>query len=82
MDMRAHDTPVATLADLLPGQHATITGLSGESELRTRLQSLGLRPGRRVTVVRRSRFGGPIQIRLGTSDLLIRPQQARTIFIK
>jgi len=70
------------LADLLPGRHATITDLTGDPELRTHLQSLGLRPGRRVTVVRRSRFGGPIQIRLGTSDLLIRPQQASTIFIK
>ncbi len=82
MDMQAHDTEPATLADLLPGQQGIIAGLNGDAELRTRIQSLGLRPGRRVTVVRRSRFGGPIQIRLGTSDLLIRPQQARTILIK
>lgn len=70
-----------TLADLLPGETGTIVEVRGEPELRTRIQSVGLRPGRRVAVVRRSRFGGPLQVRLGTSDLIIRPQQAAQIVL-
>lgn len=65
-----------TLNDLDTGASATITSLPKEPELRLRIQSLGLRIGRRVAIIRRSRFGGPLQIRLGTTDLLIRPQQA------
>ena len=73
--------PPSTLADLLPGQAGTITEIRGEAELRTRIQSLGLRVGREVAVIRRSRFGGPIQVRVGTTDLLIRPKQASLVVI-
>lgn len=70
-----------TLADLLPGQTGIIADINADPELRTRIQSVGLRPGRQVAVVRRSRFGGPLQVRLGTSDLIIRPQQAAQIIL-
>lgn len=70
-----------TLADLLPGQTGVIATIEGDPELRTRIQSVGLRPGRHVAVIRRSRFGGPLQVRLGTSDLVIRPQQAAHIML-
>jgi len=72
-------THAMTLADLPTGQTGTITALSGESDIRMRIQSLGLRVGREVAIIRRSRFGGPIQVRIGTTDLLIRPQQAEQI---
>lgn len=78
MKPRPQDRP-ETLARLQPGETGVIVAVEGEPELRTRLLSLGLRPGRRVAVIRRSRFGGPLQVRLGTSDLLIRPQQAANI---
>lgn len=68
-----------TLAELPIGRIATISALLGDAEIRIRIQSLGLRVGRQVAVIRRSRFGGPLQIRLGTSDLIIRPAQAAQI---
>jgi ferrous iron transport protein A len=71
-----------TLNDLDTGASATITGLPQDAELRLRIQSMGLRIGRRVAVIRRSRFGGPLQIRIGTSDLLIRPQQAAQVEVE
>ncbi|MCB1734372.1 MAG: ferrous iron transport protein A [Gammaproteobacteria bacterium] len=65
-----------TLNELPLGQTAVICAIGGDGELRTRIQSMGLRVGRAVAVIRRSRFGGPLQVRIGTTDLLIRPQQA------
>ncbi len=74
-------TSPMTLADLPTGQTGTIASLAGDPEIRTRIQSLGLRIGRDVAVIRRSRFGGPIQVRIGTTDLLIRPQQAAQVIL-
>jgi ferrous iron transport protein A len=71
-----------TLADLPTGQSGTIAALSGDPDIRIRIQSLGLRVGREVAVIRRSRFGGPIQVRIGTTDLLIRPEQARQVLLQ
>lgn len=71
-----------TLADLPPGHQGTIAALEGDPEIRTRIKSLGLRVGRDVAVIRRSRFGGPIQVRIGTTDLLIRPQQAAQVILR
>ncbi|MGD8843853.1 MAG: FeoA family protein [Gammaproteobacteria bacterium] len=74
--------PAMTLADLPTGQSGTIAALSGDPDIRIRIQSLGLRVGRAVAVIRRSRFGGPIQVRIGTTDLLIRPEQARQVLLQ
>jgi ferrous iron transport protein A len=40
---------------------------------------MGLRAGRQIEVVRRARGGGPLQVRVGMTDLIIRPVQARLI---
>lgn len=74
-------SPCMTLADLPTGQTGTIAALSGDPDIRIRIQSLGLRVGREVAIIRRSRFGGPIQVRIGTTDLLIRPQQAAQVLL-
>ena len=70
-----------TLSELPVGHTGTIAALTGDPQIRTRIQSLGLRVGREVAVIRRSRFGGPIQVRIGTTDLLIRPQQAAQVLL-
>ena len=74
-------SPCMTLADLPTGQTGTIAALSGDPDIRIRIQSLGLRVGREVAIIRRSRFGGPIQVRIGTTDLLIRPEQAAQVLL-
>jgi ferrous iron transport protein A len=68
-----------TLATLPIGQHALITQVLGEDGLRTRMFALGLRVGREVVVVRRARGGGPLQIRVGNTDLIMRHSEARLI---
>lgn len=68
-----------TLSELPRGQTRRIVGLGGDPETRLRIQSMGLRIGQPVSIVRRASFGGPLQVRLGTTDILIRPQQASQV---
>jgi len=69
------------LSELPTGETRIIAALTGDPEIRTRMQSIGLRVGREIAVIRRSRFGGPLQVRIGTTDLLIRPQQAMQVIL-
>lgn len=68
-----------TLDQLEPGGSALILDVDAEPALRTRIEAMGLRVGRQVQVVRRARGGGPLQVRVGMTDLIIRPMQARLI---
>jgi ferrous iron transport protein A len=70
-----------TLDQLEPGGSALIIDVDAEPALRTRIEAMGLRAGRRIRVVRRARGGGPLQVRVGMTDLIIRPVQARLIHI-
>ena len=68
-----------TLDQLPTGESATVAAVDGEPALRMRIEAMGLRAGRRVQVVRRARLGGPLQVRVGLTDLIIRPVQARLV---
>lgn len=71
-----------TLNDLPVGTSASILDLPSDPDTRLRIQSVGLRIGRQVSLIRRSRLGGPLQVRVGTTDLLIRPQQAQQVIVE
>lgn len=68
-----------TLDQIEPGSSALILDVDAEPALRTRIEAMGLRVGREIKVVRRARGGGPLQVRVGMTDLIIRPAQARMI---
>ncbi len=68
-----------SLSQLLPGQIATISAIDAEDQVRERMAALGLRRGRLISVVRRARMNGPIQIRVGTTDLMIRRVEAAKV---
>lgn len=68
-----------TLEQLSPGQRARIAAVDGDDALKARMFALGLRLGREVAVIRRARLGGPLQIRIGTTDLVVRRREARLI---
>lgn len=72
-------SPALHLADLPAGASGVIGAISAEHELRLRMYALGLMPGRRVQVVRRAPFHGPMQVRSGHTCLLIRLEEARGI---
>jgi Fe2+ transport system protein FeoA len=69
------------LHQLAPGDDATVAAIHADAALRSRLAALGVRIGQRVRMVRKARFAGPLHIRLGTTDLILRRRQAGQIVV-
>lgn len=70
-----------TLSNLRPGQSAFIKSIHAEEALHQRLLALGFRIGKRVELIRRARFSGPVHIRIGTTDVMMRLAEAQRIKI-
>lgn len=68
-----------TLAHLLPGDIATIVSVRAEEALHQRLLALGFRSGKQIEVIRKASFSGPVQVRIGTTDVLLRRSEAEKI---
>ena len=51
-----------TLLELSEGETAAIRALHGDREARRRIESLGLFAGRRVCVIARAPFSGPVMV--------------------
>ena len=68
-----------TLNLLKAGEVAKIASVTADEALKARISGLGLRIGQEVAVIRRARMGGPLQIRVGHTDILMRPEQADLI---
>lgn len=73
--------PSITLAHLLPGDTATIVSIHAEEALHQRLLALGFRSGKQVALIRKASFSGPIQVRIGTTDILLRRNEAAKIMV-
>lgn len=74
--------PETVLLDFLsPGQLGRVVAIHASEELRRRLVALGLKPGNVVELIRKGLFKGPLQIRSGTTDIIIRRHDARQIEI-
>jgi ferrous iron transport protein A len=68
-----------TLAHLQPGDTATIVSIHAEEALHQRLQALGFRSGKQLELIRKARFSGPLQVRIGTTDILLRRNEAAKV---
>ena len=68
-----------TLNLLQAGEVAKIASVTADEALKARISGLGLRIGQEVAVIRRARMGGPLQIRVGHTDILMRAEQANLI---
>lgn len=73
--------PATRLSHLHPGQEATIAAIHAGSEVGLRLAALGFRIGKRLRVMRRGFLSGPLHVRLGTTDVIIRRQDALQIHV-
>ncbi len=73
--------PPLTLASLHPGDTATIVTIHAEEALHQRLQALGFRSGKQIELVRKAAFSGPLQVRIGTTDVLLRRSEAAKITV-
>lgn len=69
------------LRQLAIGESATIVRLDVDNELQKRLVALGMRVGKAVKVVRRAAFGGPLHVRIGTTELILRATEAALISV-
>lgn len=72
----------STLDTLRQGETGTILALHASTELYRRLAALGLRVGKHVRILRRGRFAGPLHIRVGTTDLMMRTSDACCIQVQ
>lgn len=61
---------------------ATILRVNSEFAVRERLAALGLKPGRRVQVIRRIGTTGPLQLRVDHTDLVVRAADAALIEVE
>ncbi len=78
MDISKHQN----LDSLEPGQIAVIQKLAVDEALYQRLAALGFRAGKSVALIRRASFNGPLQVRVGNTDIILRRSEAHRIKIK
>jgi Fe2+ transport system protein FeoA len=70
------------LDKLASGESAVIVAIHTEEALRQRLLALGFRVGKRVELIRKASFSGPLQVRIGTTDILLRKNEAAHISVQ
>ncbi|MDY6804472.1 MAG: FeoA family protein [Cyanobacteriota bacterium] len=75
-----------TLAQLEPQQLAIVEKVAAnasQKDLARRLEAMGIAPNKRVKVLRKAWFGGPLHIRIGsTTEVAIRKQEAEMVLVK
>lgn len=71
-----------TLATLHPGDIATIVSIHAEEALHLRLLALGFRSGKQIELIRKASFSGPLQVRIGTTDVMLRRSEAAKIEVR
>ncbi|NOT99995.1 MAG: ferrous iron transport protein A [Gallionella sp.] len=71
-----------TLATMHPGDIATILHIHAEEALHKRLLALGFRSGKKIELIRKASFSGPIQVRVGTTDIMLRRSEAAKISVE
>jgi len=70
------------LTELAAGKAATVRRLAGGGGLRSRLSSLGLRPGVSVTKVSAGLLSGPVVVRIQGSQIAVGHGMARRIMVE
>ena len=70
------------LANLDAGESAIIQAIHTDDALRQRLMALGFRVGKRIEVIRKAHFSGPLQVRIGTTNILLRKNEAAKIMVE
>lgn len=70
------------LSDLAPGDRGVIAMVDGPEALRKRLAALGFRAGRAIIMMRRGSLRGPLHVRLGTTDVALRPGEAGGVSLR
>ena len=69
------------LDNLKPGEVAVIHAIDVEESLFQRLSALGFRIGKQIELIRQASFNGPLHVRIGTTDIMLRRSEASHIQI-
>jgi len=72
-------TTLNRLSALLPGQIATVHALHVEPNFQFRLNALGFRIDKPVELIRIAPFNGPLHLKLGNTEVMLRQQDANNI---
>lgn len=70
------------LTQLEEGESGTVVGIDGGFGLTRRLESMGIRVGKKVTKVSSQLMRGPVTVRLGNSHVAIGFGMARKILVQ
>jgi ferrous iron transport protein A len=71
-----------TLAAMNSGDTATIVSIHADEALHLRLLALGFRTGKQIEMIRKASFSGPLQVRIGTTDVMLRRGEAAKIKVQ
>jgi len=70
---------MTTLNQFTPGEFGIIQSIEAEQSLHQRLNALGFRVGNKVELIRRASFNGPLHVRIGATDIILRGSEAQRI---
>lgn len=71
-----------TLADVLPGEYATVLSVAESSTTSERFMEMGLVPGTRVQVIRYAPLGDPLEIAVRGYRLSLRRDEAVAVLVQ
>ena len=71
-----------TLSSMKPGEIATIVSIHTDEALHHRLLAMGFRVGKQIELIRKASFSGPLQVRIGATDILLRKAEAEKIMVQ
>jgi ferrous iron transport protein A len=70
-----------TLDHIQVGEVGKIAAINAGIDLKQRFAALGLKDGSTVQVLRRASFGGPMHVRMGTTEIIMRLNEAKRILV-
>ena len=69
------------LSQLKVGQSGVIEHVVADQSLLHRLNAMGFRIGKKIELIRRASFNGPMQVRIGSTDIILRSSEAQHIYL-
>ena len=70
------------LDSLAPGTSALISSIEADESLFHRLAALGFRTGKKIELIRCASFSGPLHVRIGNTDVILRRSEASRIQVQ
>ena len=73
---------IQNLDSLTPGASALIRNIEADESLFHRLAALGFRTGKKIELIRCASFKGPLHVRIGNTDIILRRSEASRIQVQ